>query len=89
MCIRSYNAYLCVSVCVQQVYEENEDDDKERQKEEEGEKAQSEERPAEEKQMEVVSRIRDAVSCGLKVLNEAFTKLEVQDEASEKYIEFT
>lgn len=35
--------------------------------------------------MEVVSRIREAVSCGLKVLDEAFTKLEMQDEASEEY----
>ena len=66
------------------MYEENEDDD-ERQDKEEGDKGQSEERPAEEKQMEVVSRIREAVSCGLKVLDEAFTKLEVQDEASEEH----
>ena len=38
--------------------------------------------------MEVASRIRDAVSCGLKVLDEAFTKLVVQDEASEGHTEF-
>ena len=73
---------------VQRVYEENEDDDEERQDKEEGDKALPEERPTEEKQMEVVSRIREAVSCGLKVLDEAFTKLEVQDEASEGHKEF-
>lgn len=66
------------------MYEENEDEDDEEKKKEEGEKTQTEERPAEEKQMEVVGRIREAVSCGLKVLEEAFTKLEVQDEASEE-----
>ena len=65
------------------MYEENEEEDDEEGKEKEDtEKAQVEERPAEEKQMEVVGRIREAVSCGLKVLDEAFTKLEVQDEAS-------
>ena len=35
--------------------------------------------------MEVVGRIREAVSSGLKVLDEAFTKLEVEDEASEEW----
>ena len=66
------------------MYEENEEEDDEGKKEkEDAEKAQSEERPSEEKQIEVVGRIREAVSCGLKVLDEAFTKLEVQDEASE------
>ena len=66
------------------MYEENEEEDDEGKKEkEDAEKTQSEERPSEEKQMEVVGRIREAVSCGLKVLEEAFTKLEVQDEASE------
>ena len=67
------------------MYEENEEeDDAEGKVKEEAEKTQVEERPAEEKQMEVVSRIREAVSCGLKVLDEAFTKLEVEDEASEE-----
>ena len=66
------------------MYEENEEEDDEGEKEkEDADKAQSEEHPAEEKQMEVVGRIREAVSCGLKVLDEAFTTLEVQDEASE------
>ena len=67
------------------MYEENEEDDEERKQKEETEKAQSSERPAEEKQIEVVGRIREAVSCGLKVLDEAFTKLEVQDGASKEY----
>ena len=58
-------------------------EDEEKKEKEDAEKAQAEERPAEEKQMEVVGRIREAVSCGLKVLDEAFTKLEVQDDASE------
>ena len=65
------------------MYEENEEEDEKKEKAE-AEQTQSEERPAEEKQMEVVSRIREAVSCGLKVLDEAFTKLEVEDEASEQ-----
>ena len=69
---------------LQRVYEENEDDDEERKEKEEAEKSQAEERPAEEKQMEVVSRIREVVACGLKVIEEAFTKLEVQDEASKE-----
>ena len=57
-------------------------EDEEKKEKEDAEKAKAEERPAEEKQMEVVGRIREAVSCGLKVLDEAFTKLEVQDDAS-------
>jgi len=62
------------------VYEEsNEDEGKEK---EEAQQGQSEERPAEEKQREVFGKIREAVSSGLKVLDEAFTKLEVQEEAS-------
>lgn len=68
------------------MYEENEEDDEGGKEKEEADKTQSSERPAEEKQMEVVGRIREAVSCGLKVLEEAFTKLEVQDEASKKYV---
>ena len=62
------------------MYEEsNEDEGKEK---EEAQQGQSEERPPEEKQREVFGKIREAVSCGLKVLEEAFTKLEVQEEAS-------
>ena len=68
------------------MYEENEDEDEEKKEKAEAEQIQSEERPAEEKQMEMVSRIREAVSCGLKVLDEAFTKLEVEDEASEEWL---
>ena len=43
----------------------------------------SQEKGREEKQSEINSRIRGALNCGLKVLDEAFEKLEVENTPGE------